>query len=348
MAGVQSDLHAPHRGLPADVIPLQYHAQMLTDDHRIAAFEQAISVVARPGIHVLDLGAGTGVLSYFAARQGARVTAIEREPAVYAVAKTALAAATGDSVRVLHADARDYTPDTPVDVVICEMLHVGLLRERQIEVIRGLHDRYRAAFPGRLPRFLPEACVQAVQPVEQNFTFSGYTVAVPLFQHSFAAQPRTVELGRPRVYQRFYYDEALPVTCEADLDLVIDRPGSLNAIRIITKNILIGRPDPPGSVCWLMGYLIVPLTTPLTVSAADRVRLTFRYRPGDEITVLMATATVARRVAVVGHPPNLLVTRGVRPLSGPGSPVPARAAASVAARPQPLESGRSPARAPQS
>src|SRR5687768_8428100 len=106
-----ADLTAPHTGLPADVIPLQYHAQMLVDEHRMGSFKDAIAAVVRPGMHVLDLGTGTGVLSFFAAQQGARVTAVEREPGVLATARSALARTVGDRVTVVHADARTYLPD---------------------------------------------------------------------------------------------------------------------------------------------------------------------------------------------------------------------------------------------
>jgi hypothetical protein len=117
----------------------------------------------------------------------------------------------------VHADARTYVPDGPVDVVLCEMMHVGQLREKQIEVIGGFAQRYAAAGLGPMPRFLPEACLQAVQPVEQDFTFHGYTVAAPYFQDPFCAQPRTTELAAPAMWQSFCYDEQIPTTCTADL-----------------------------------------------------------------------------------------------------------------------------------
>jgi len=106
---------------PADVIPLQYQALLLADEGRMAAFETAIGRTITPGLRVLDLGAGTGVQSDFAARQGAVVTAVECDPLVFAAARSALRAALGDAVRVVHADARDYLPDGPVDLVLCEI-----------------------------------------------------------------------------------------------------------------------------------------------------------------------------------------------------------------------------------
>jgi predicted RNA methylase len=292
MSVTSIDLARPHEGAPADVIPLQYHAQMLLDEHRMNSFRDAITEVVRAGMHVLDLGAGTGVLSYFAAQEGAYVTAVEREPGVFRAARAALADAVGDKVRVVHADARTYMPDEPVDVVMCEMMHVGQLRERQVEVIRGFKQRYREKFGGPAPRFIPEACVQAVKPVQQDFTFHGYAVAAPLFQDAFAVQPRTTELASPQVFQHFLYSDPLPASCTADVEFTMDRPGYLNAIRIITKNLLAIRMSPPGSVDWLMGYLIVPLRTPVFADAHSRVRVRFEYQPGDEITALMDSARV--------------------------------------------------------
>jgi protein arginine N-methyltransferase 1 len=280
------NLNTEYTGFPADVIPLQYQALLLTDERRMRAFADAIALTVRPGMRVLDLGAGTGVLSYFAARAGAVVTAIEREPRVFATARAALRAATGDAVRILHADARDYLPESTIDLVMCEMLHVGLLRERQVEVINGFKRRYLRHIGGPLPRFLPEACVQAAQPVEQDFTYFGYTVPAPVFQLPESVQPRTVEAAPPQVYQQFFYSDPLPSRCTADLTFVAERPALVNAVRLVTKNLLALTFEPPGSVDWTMNYLIVPLAEPVEVLTGDELRIRFDYTPGDEITVM--------------------------------------------------------------
>jgi hypothetical protein len=169
------------------------------------------------------------------------------------------------------------------------MLHVGLLRERQIEVVGDFKNRYRQRF-GSLPRFIPEACVQALQPVQQDFTYHGYTVPAPQFQDAFAVQPRTLELAEPQVFQQFFYADDLPSDCNADLTFTIARAGVLNAIRLVTKNLLAVRSQQPGSIDWLMGYLILPLAEPLAVVENTEIRLTFRYQPGDELDVTMRSA----------------------------------------------------------
>jgi predicted RNA methylase len=58
---------------------LEFHAFCLTDTgSRLDQFAAAIAARIRPGDTVVDLGAGTGVLSFLACRAGARrVYAIE-------------------------------------------------------------------------------------------------------------------------------------------------------------------------------------------------------------------------------------------------------------------------------
>ncbi|MEO1171699.1 MAG: hypothetical protein AAFX94_06565 [Myxococcota bacterium] len=57
---------------------LQVHAEMLRDEKRTLAFARAIAGTVEPGDHVLEIGAGVGVLSHFALEAGAsKVTAVE-------------------------------------------------------------------------------------------------------------------------------------------------------------------------------------------------------------------------------------------------------------------------------
>jgi predicted RNA methylase len=303
------DLRAP--AFPADIIPIQYHFNMLNDSARMDGFEAAIAAVVRPGMRVLELGGGTGVLSWFAARQGAaRVWCVEKLPEMVVAARTALAANEhGDRVTVVNADADDFLPPEPVDVVICEMLHTGLLREKQLSVIGSFKRRYLDRFGGPLPRMIPEATLQAIQPVQQDFAYNGYLAATPIFQDARSLQPRTVELGPPHVFQAFTYDQALPDRCAMDSSITITRAGTFNAVRVVTKNLLAIQPS-GGSPEWIMGYLVLPLATPLAgpfaVAAGDEPHVSFDYRPGDELNALasslvVTTSTVAAPVPA-GYP----------------------------------------------
>ena len=68
------------------------HNRMLMDKIRVNAFRKAIEAFVRPGMTVLDVGAGTGILSLLAARAGAAK--------VYAVEPTTMAENAKDLIRI--------------------------------------------------------------------------------------------------------------------------------------------------------------------------------------------------------------------------------------------------------
>lgn len=276
-------------------IPVHYHHNMLLDEARMQGFRAALEYAVKPGAKVLELGGGTGVLSFFAARNASKVWCVERNPALVDTARKMLAVNVGgDKVEVVHADAFDYLPPEPVDVVICEMLHVGLLREKQIEVIDSFKKRYVEKFGLPLPVFVPEACLQAVQPVQQNFVYEGCFVAAPVFQNPIIISNRTVALAEPMLYQSFTYDSELQLECSWYGALTATASGSLNALRFVTKNILAICLESSSTIDWHNAYLVLPLPKTQHVEVGDRIEISFSYPVGAPLEALQPKVTVVR------------------------------------------------------
>jgi type I protein arginine methyltransferase len=274
-------------------IPVHYHHNMLQDEARMQGFREALAYAVKPGAKVLELGGGTGVLSFFAAQNASKVWCVERNPVLAATARSMLTKnKNGNKVEVIVADAFDYLPPEPVDVVVCEMLHVALLREKQIEMIDSFKKRYLAKFGGSLPVFVPEACIQAVQPVQQDFVYEGYFAATPIFQNPIAEQTRTTVLADPTLYQSFLYDEPLAMQCAWQGSIAIAKAGTLNALRFITKNLLAIRQDTHTTVDWHNAYLVLPLEAPIQVEADDLIEITFSYPVGAPLEALRPEVTV--------------------------------------------------------
>jgi predicted RNA methylase len=246
--------------------------------------------MVRPGARVVELGGGTGVLSFFAARAAARVWCVERNPEVARETRRLLALNDcADVVEVIEGDAFDYVPPQPVDVVVCEMLHVTLLVEKQLPVLAAFKDNYLAALGPPLPRFLPQAVIQAVQPLAQDFDYHGYRAPTIHFQDGRAAQPRSKELGDPVVYQTMEFADGIPQSIAWTGVLGITQAGSLNAIRFVTKNVLAILPAQGRSIDWLMNYLVVPLPAAVDVSPGDSVEVAFDYTFGGPLSSLKPT-----------------------------------------------------------
>ncbi|MBD8531898.1 MULTISPECIES: methyltransferase domain-containing protein [unclassified Massilia] len=277
-------------------IPVHYHHNMLMDQNRMNAFQAAIGHAVRPGMKVLELGGGTGVLSYFAAQQADKVYCVEFNPDLVKEARRFLAMnPNGHKVEVIHADAFDYLPPEPVDVVICEMIHVAMLREKQVAVIEAFKERYLARFGGPLPIFMPEAVVMAVQPLQQDYAFHGYYAPIVQFQDTTVAYPGTVELAQPAVYSVLDFAALVDSLIAWRGSFTVEQDGTLNALRFVTKNVLSIVQERGATIDWLNHYMTLPLAKALDVVAGDVVEVSFQYRAGGSIPSLQASirATLA-------------------------------------------------------
>jgi hypothetical protein len=74
-----------------------------------------------------------------------------------------------------------------------------MLREKQLQVSVSFKTRYLERFGPPLPVFIPEAYLQAVQPVQHSFVYHGYHAPTPVFQDPQALHRRVCALGTPVV-----------------------------------------------------------------------------------------------------------------------------------------------------
>lgn len=268
-------------------IPIQYHHAMLMDANRMKNFKAAIDHVVKPGAKVLELGGGTGVLSWFAAATAQKVWCVEFNRELVTEARRFLAMnPNGEKVEVVHADAFEYLPPEPVDVMICEMIHVAMLREKQVEMVESFKRRYRERFGDPLPILMPTAVVMAVQLLQKAYDFEGFHAPIIQVEELGANAPGTVDLAQPAVYSLLDFTLDTPMDIAWDGTVVIERGGVVNTLRFITKNILAMVMERGSTIDWLNRYMTFPLRTPLSVEAGDTLRIRFRYRAGDFLSVL--------------------------------------------------------------
>ena len=300
-------IDVPEEHLLGQFIPLHYHFNMLRDQQRMTPFREAIDLTVPDEGVVLELGGGTGVLSWFAARKARQVYCVERNPALARAAQSFLANnSNGDRVSVIQADAMNYLPPEPVDVVICEMLHVGMLREKQLQVLQGFKERYRQRFGPVLPRFIPDTSVLAIQPIQQDFCFSGYTARVPMFEPP-GPHMKDSWLADPFFYSSIDYGTEIPLAFQVATEMTIQSDGLFNAVSLLTNNFLAFVLTEKRAVTWLMNQLILPIQNPFAVRAGETISVAFAYQAGGSIEALQESL-VARpesRSSSVVNPASL-------------------------------------------
>ncbi|MDX8034131.1 50S ribosomal protein L11 methyltransferase [Lentzea sp. BCCO 10_0856] len=122
---------------------LLMHQVMLADRPRLHAYDQALASVVREGDVVVDVGAGTLVLSMLALRHGAaHVYAIEADPAMAAVAEQIIRQNDlGDRLTLVQGEARIAKLPQAADVVVSEMMGNLGPEEQMVEVLGAVARR---------------------------------------------------------------------------------------------------------------------------------------------------------------------------------------------------------------
>ncbi len=123
------------RGVP------DWHFTIVRDSRRNGLYDAALRRAITPGMRVLDIGTGTGLLAMMAARAGAtEVIACEMNPAVADAAREIIALnGFADRIRVLTKKSTQLDPwadlGGQVDVIVSEIVSNDLLKENVLPVM---------------------------------------------------------------------------------------------------------------------------------------------------------------------------------------------------------------------
>ena len=272
---------------------LQEQSRRCADEPWLQAFQHAIRDTVRPGDQVVELGA-SGLLSLWAAQCGAQVTCIDPHGENLARARALVQSSPAqENIRWVQADYRDDVVTEVVDIVLCEHLHPALVEAPQIALADDFRQRHEQRF-GRTPRFLPDTSLLAVQPVEQDYDFYGCNIAQALYQQTEIQQTRTTGLGDPAIYHIVEYHLPASRLMRADFVFAAQADGRLNALRFISKHLLAIDAAEQRSIDWHSPYLVLPLPTPISLQAGDRLRLRFAYLAGAPLPFLSESLWVEK------------------------------------------------------
>ena len=284
---------------------LEVHRTMICDRVRTEGFRRAIDAVVRPGDIVLDVGAGSGILSMFAARAGAaRVYAVERTTVAVLAQGLAAANGLGEIIEVIHGDVLDVELPEPVDVIVSEWLGGFGIDEGMLAPVIAARDRWLKPGGAMIPqsvtawtglvhdRYLDET-VAFLRGNPYGLTLDGLvelTVNEILYSGTFrhlAEGDKRSEPGRlwTTDADRISLEEA-EAPHEAETLLPVREHGTANALALWFSTDLapgIALSIGPGDAPTHWGMTTAPLRSPIELRPDLDVRVRVRTAPAQPI-----------------------------------------------------------------
>lgn len=263
---------------------LDYHLSMLHDTARMDAFRRAIDASVRPGDVVVDLGCGSGVLSFMACEAGARkVYAIEGGPVIEVARELAVDNGFADRIEFLGGWSIEVGIPEPADVLISETIGNAGLDEGIVAWTLDARQRLLRPDAVLLPQRL-RTWVAAAESSDDHALVADWRAPDLPYDYT-AAHRRSAAtlwfadltpanlLGQPElaadVDLRTASDQ--PITSAGTLR--VDRDGTLHALAcwfdaLLCPGVAVDNHPPRAESSWSHGFL--PLAEPLAVAAGDR------------------------------------------------------------------------------
>lgn len=263
---------------------LDYHLSMLLDTDRLDSYKRAIDASVKPGDVVVDIGCGTGILSFMACEAGARkVYAIEGGPVIEAARELAIDNGFADRIEFLSGWSIDMGIPEPADVLITETIGNAGLDEGIIAWTADARGRLLRPGATLLPQRL-RLWVGAAEAFDDHALISDWRITGLPYDYSSAHRraARTLWfaditpgklLGQPELAADIDLLTAPDELTAAAGAVQVDRDGTLHGMAcwfdsLLCAGVTVDNAPPRADSSWSQGFL--PLAEPLEVFAGDR------------------------------------------------------------------------------
>jgi SAM-dependent methyltransferase len=227
------------RSIPPIDARVALHRTYLRDGRRNAAYQEAIRSVVDNDTVVLDLGCGSGILSFFAVQAGCRkVYALERSPFIRHAEAVAQRNGFAGKIEFVHADIFDAQLPERVDLIIHDQIGSFVWEEEMVEKLK--HARSTFLNPDGV--ILPYEVELSLVPLQYPPTYLDSDFwRTPIHGIDFSdlaeleerqsaelARPRLVFLDAPDGYlaspcavatTNLYQDDAAPTAIHAEIEV---------------------------------------------------------------------------------------------------------------------------------
>ena len=275
---------------------LDYHLSMLHDTARMDAFRRAISATVQPGDVVVDIGSGSGILSFMACEAGARmVYAIEGGPVMELARELAIDNGFADRITFVDGWSTEVEIPEPADVLISET--IGNAGFDEGIIAWTVDARERLLRPGAL--LVPQRLRMWVAPAESfddhTLVSDWRTTGLP---YDYAAAHRRALrtlwfvdltpgnlLGQPELAADVDLRTAPNEAITSAGTLHVDRDGTMHGLAcwfdsLLSDGVTIDNAPPRTESSWFHGFL--PLGEPIAVSVGDQLTWELSVSPTGE------------------------------------------------------------------
>lgn len=280
------------RRLLASLVP-GYHVPMMNDARRNAAWDATLRRMVKPGMTVLEIGTGVGMLALMAARAGAARVVTCDYNAVAARMAHILAEQNGyaDRIHVVSKRSQALTIgkelDRPADLLVCDIFADGLLDFDPLGAIADVRQRLLA--PGA-PSVPMAASLRAALVDWQDYRRVGHIDTACGFDLSPFADfvPTSIlrPIGAPGIdlvsedVELFRFDfsqDRFPPSDRRAVPCRLTATGEANSIarwirlELDAETTIEARPEPGAS--FFSGLTMTPLGVPLPVRSGDSITI---------------------------------------------------------------------------
>lgn len=288
---------------------IEFHRRMLADRVRHDAFRAALKNAIEPGKStVADIGAGTGVLAFFARELGAREVWLYDPGAALALAE-AVAARNGiDGLHFVPARSLDVADPPRADVVVAEVLGNFAYEEGVLETLR---DARRFLAPrGTL---IPRSIVQWAAPVtsdrfERDFRtwrnvghgldWSDAEHVTRNNMYVFAIEPRDLDGAEPKTWDSLEFDSNIPSRNDGRAAWTFAADTTVYGFALwwectLAPGVVLSTSPFAPRTHWDQIYL--PVLEPLAARTGDEIALAIESETGGDDTGIDVRWTVEQR-----------------------------------------------------
>lgn len=267
---------------------LETHELLLRDTVRVESYRNAIEQVIKPGDVVVDLGTGTGILSFLACQAGAKlVYAIEREQIIHLAKLVAKQNGYDQRIYFIEDDVSAVNLPQKVDVLLSECLGSFGLNTTMLNDFLRTRDSFLKpdgrVIPSKMTLFAAPFSSSSLLSEMQFWKIPQYGIDFSAIADDYVGNQMYVInlkdiclLAPCQPIHRIDFSSDKSVDCSSQIHFTIDSPGEIMGICgwfdvDLAPGVCLSTSPELSPTSWYQ--VMFPVHSPITVLPGDLLRL---------------------------------------------------------------------------